>query len=50
MPPGEAFAVNVEMLVALRVVSGVFLAAELILLDTYLSEFLPSKARGRLIA
>jgi putative MFS transporter len=46
----SAFAVNIEMLVALRVVSGVFLAAELILLDTYLSEFLPRKARGRLIA
>ncbi|WP_410674131.1 MFS transporter [Amycolatopsis sp. cmx-4-68] len=45
-----AFSVNVEMLIALRLVSGVFLAAELILVDTYLSELLPRTARGRLIS
>ena len=46
----SAFSANVAMLIALRLVSGVFLAAELMLVDTYLSEFMPRKARGRLIA
>ena len=46
----SAFSVNVEMLITLRVLSGVFLAAELMLIDTYLSEFLPKKSRGRMIA
>lgn len=46
----SAFAPNVETLIALRFATGIFLSAELILIDTYLSEFLPKIARGRMLA
>lgn len=45
-----AFSPNITVLIALRLLSGVFMGAELILIDTYLSEFMPRLARGRMIA
>ena len=45
-----AFSPNVATLVTLRVIAGAFLAAETILIDTYLSEFLGRTTRGRMIA
>ncbi|OKH98459.1 MFS transporter [Streptomyces sp. CB02923] len=45
-----AFAPNVEWLIALRFLAGLGLGAELVLVDTYLAEFLPRAVRGRYIA
>ncbi|MEN2418164.1 MFS transporter [Streptomyces rimosus] len=45
-----AFAPNAEWLIALRFLAGLGLGAELILVDTYLAEFLPRAVRGRYIA
>ncbi|MEV1022902.1 MFS transporter [Streptomyces sp. NPDC050264] len=45
-----AFAPDLTWLIVLRVVAGVFLGAELPLVDTYVSELLPGAVRGRFIA
>ncbi len=45
-----AFAPNLSWLLALRTLSGLGLGAELVLVDTYLAEFLPRAVRGRYIA
>lgn len=45
-----AFAPNLSWLLALRALSGLGLGAELVLVDTYLGEFLPRAVRGRYIA
>ncbi|MFJ9850773.1 MFS transporter [Streptomyces sp. NPDC101150] len=45
-----AFAPDVRWLIALRFLSGLGLGAELVLVDTYLAEFLPRAVRGRYIA
>ncbi|MFJ9418100.1 MFS transporter [Streptomyces sp. NPDC101227] len=45
-----AFAPDVQWLIALRFLSGLGLGAELVLVDTYLAEFLPRAVRGRYIA
>jgi putative MFS transporter len=41
---------NVETFLVLRFLAGMGLGAELVLVDTYLAEFIPSKARGRMTA
>jgi putative MFS transporter len=45
-----ALAPNLETFVVLRVLGGLALGAELALVDTYVSEFMPSHGRGRYIA
>ncbi|MFI0713779.1 MFS transporter [Streptomyces inhibens] len=45
-----AFAPNLYWLLVLRFLSGLGLGAELVLVDTYLAEFLPRAVRGRYIA
>ncbi|MEV7382126.1 MFS transporter [Streptomyces lydicus] len=45
-----AFAPNLSWLLALRALSGLGLGAELVLVDTYLAEFLPRAVRGRYLA
>ncbi|MER5178245.1 MFS transporter [Streptomyces sp. NPDC002896] len=45
-----ATAPNLEWLLVLRLLSGIGLGAELVLVDTYLAEFLPRAVRGRYIA
>ncbi|MFF3494861.1 MFS transporter [Streptomyces sp. NPDC002795] len=45
-----AFAQDATQLSALRFLAGLGLGAELVLVDTYLAEFLPRKVRGRYIA
>lgn len=45
-----AFSPNLSWLLALRFLSGLGLGAELVLVDTYLAEFLPRAVRGRYIA
>ena len=45
-----AAAPNLSTLVVLRILAGLGLGAELTLVDTYLSEFLPRKSRGRYIS
>ncbi|HEV3332087.1 MAG TPA: MFS transporter [Bryobacteraceae bacterium] len=45
-----AFSVNPEMLAITRFLAGVGIGAEVPLSDTYLSEILPARHRGRLIA
>ena len=45
-----AFSVNAEMLIASRFLAGIGIGAELPLVDTYLSELLPSRFRGRYTA
>lgn len=46
----DAIAPNATVLVAARFLAGVGMGAELILADTYLSELLPPRSRGRWIA
>lgn len=46
----SAFAPNVGVLIGLRVLLGVGLGAELTLVDSYLTETMPSRRRGRLVA
>ena len=41
---------NLTTLVVLRIIAGLGLGAELTLVDTYLAEFLPRRARGRYIS
>ncbi len=45
-----AFSPNIEAFLALRLVAGIGLGAELVLVDTYLAEFIPAKHRGRMTA
>lgn len=45
-----AFSPNVETFLALRFLAGIGLGAELVLIDTYLAEFIPAHARGRMTA
>lgn len=45
-----AFSPNIETFLVLRVIAGIGLGAELVLVDTYLAEFLPAKSRGRMTA
>lgn len=45
-----AFSPNLAVFLVLRVLTGVGLGAELTLVDTYLSELLPARRRGRYIA
>lgn len=45
-----AFSPNLQVFLVLRLLTGFGLGAELTLVDTYLSELLPSRRRGRYIA
>lgn len=45
-----AFSPNIEVFLVLRFLAGIGLGAELVLVDTYLAEFLPGHARGRYTA
>lgn len=45
-----AFSPNLETFLVLRFLAGIGLGAELVLVDTYLAEFLPAKIRGRYTA
>ena len=45
-----AFSVNVHMLIVTRFLAGIGIGAELPLVDTYLSELLPARHRGRYTA
>src|SRR5262249_61629692 len=45
-----AFSPNIETFLVLRVIAGIGLGAELVLVDTYLAEFIPAKNRGRITA
>lgn len=45
-----AFSPNVETFLVLRFLAGIGLGAELVLVDTYLAEFMPSRVRGRMTA
>jgi len=45
-----AFSVNAPMLIATRFLAGIGIGAELPLVDTYLSELLPARLRGRYTA
>jgi MFS transporter, putative metabolite:H+ symporter len=46
----SAFSPNLAVFVVLRFLCGVGMGSELVLVDTYLAEFLPSAVRGRYIA
>ncbi|RVU22855.1 MFS transporter [Streptomyces antnestii] len=45
-----AFATDVSTLIVLRMAAGIFMGAELPLVDTYMSELMPRASRGRLTA
>ncbi len=45
-----AFSPNIEVFLVLRFFAGIGLGCELVLVDTYLAEFLPGRVRGRYIA
>ncbi|RZT86437.1 putative MFS transporter [Pseudonocardia sediminis] len=45
-----AFSPNIETFLVLRFLAGVGLGAELVLVDTYLAEFVPGRVRGRMTA
>jgi MFS transporter, putative metabolite:H+ symporter len=45
-----AFSPNVETFLLLRFLAGIGLGAELVLIDTYLAEFIPARVRGRMTA
>ena len=45
-----AFSPNIETFLVLRVLAGIGLGAELVLVDTYLAEFMPARVRGRMTA
>jgi MFS transporter, putative metabolite:H+ symporter len=45
-----AFSPNIETFLVLRFIAGIGLGAELVLVDTYLAEFTPARARGRMTA
>ena len=44
------FAPNLPVFLVLRFASGIGMGAELVLVDTYLAEFLPARSRGRYIS
>lgn len=46
----SAFSPNLTVFVVLRFLCGIGMGAELVLVDTYLAEFLPARLRGRYIA
>jgi MFS transporter, putative metabolite:H+ symporter len=50
MSLATAFAPNLGVFLVLRLLTGIGLGAELTLVDTYLSEMLPSARRGRYVA
>ena len=45
-----AFSPNVGTFLAMRFLAGIGLGAELVLVDTYLAEFVPARVRGRMTA
>ncbi|HLK34816.1 MAG TPA: MFS transporter [Terriglobales bacterium] len=45
-----AFAPNAAWLIALRFLAGVGIGAEIVVIDTYVTEMVPSAARGRYVA
>jgi MFS transporter, putative metabolite:H+ symporter len=45
-----AFSPNIETFLVLRFLAGIGLGAELVLVDTYLAEFIPARVRGRMTA
>lgn len=45
-----AFSPTIEVFLVLRFLTGLGLGAELVLVDTYLAEFLPARSRGRYTA
>jgi putative MFS transporter len=45
-----AFSPNIETFLVLRFLAGMGLGAELVLVDTYLAEFMPGRVRGRMTA
>lgn len=45
-----AFSPNIETFLVLRFLAGIGLGCELVLVDTYLAEFLPGRVRGRYTA
>ncbi|OBF28268.1 MFS transporter [Mycobacterium sp. ACS1612] len=45
-----AFSPNIETFLVLRFIAGIGLGAELVLVDTYLAEFVPARVRGRMTA
>lgn len=45
-----AFSPNIETFLVLRFLAGIGLGAELVLVDTYLAEFVPARVRGRMTA
>jgi MFS transporter, putative metabolite:H+ symporter len=45
-----AFSPDVETFLVLRFLAGIGLGAELVLVDTYLAEFVPARVRGRMTA
>jgi MFS transporter, putative metabolite:H+ symporter len=46
----DAFARNAEWLIALRFFAGVGIGAEIVVIDTYVTEVVPGRARGRYVA
>jgi MFS transporter, putative metabolite:H+ symporter len=46
----DAFAPNAKWLIALRFFAGVGIGAEIVVIDTYVTEVVPSYARGRYVA
>jgi putative MFS transporter len=46
----SAFSPNLVVFVILRFFAGIGIGSELILVDTYLSEFMPARVRGRAVA
>jgi MFS transporter, putative metabolite:H+ symporter len=47
---GGAFAPSANWLIGLRFLAGIGIGAELVVIDTYISEMVPSSARGRYVA
>ena len=47
---GGAFAPSAGWLVVTRFLAGIGIGAELVVIDTYVSEMVPSSARGRYVA
>ena len=45
-----AFSPSAEWLIGLRFFAGIGIGAELVVIDTYISEMVPSKSRGRFVA
>jgi putative MFS transporter len=46
----SGFSPNLTVFVVLRFLAGIGIGSELVLVDTYLAEFIPGRARGRAIA